>query len=193
MPAGSTLIHFFGVATMPVRFMLVFLLLSFGVPSLADEPSYGPIIEGYGPTYPINDRDVPLKKDALYKVVFDATDSPDEDTSLNPELVSVARFLNMHARNGVPPENMDIALVVHGAAWKSLLTQDAYQTRFFSDNPNYELLLKLDEAGVKIYVCGQTIRFGHVDRKELAAPVKVALSAMTMLSVLQSDGYALLP
>jgi len=72
------------------------------------------------------------------------------------------------------------------------LTQDAHQTRYFSDNPNYELLLKLHDAGVKIYVCGQTIRFRGVDRKELAAPVKVVLSAMTMLTVLQSEGYALL-
>jgi len=45
--------------------MVVFLLLSFGMLSLADEPSYGPVIEDYGPTYPVNDRDVPLKKDAI--------------------------------------------------------------------------------------------------------------------------------
>jgi hypothetical protein len=35
--------------------------------------------------------------------------------------------------------------------------------------------------------------FGGVDKNELADGVKVALSAMTMLTVLQSDDYALLP
>ena len=31
-------------------------------PALAAEPSFGPVIEGYGPTYPVDDRDVPLKE-----------------------------------------------------------------------------------------------------------------------------------
>jgi len=35
--------------------------------------------------------------------------------------------------------------------------------------------------------------FGGVDKDELASPAKVGLSTMTMLTVLQSEGYALLP
>ena len=98
--------------------------------SVADEPSFGPIIEGYGPTYPIGDRDVPLPENFTYKAVFDLAKYPGETSALNPYLVSVARFLNMHARNGVPAENMELAVVVHGAAVKNLLNDHAYESRY---------------------------------------------------------------
>ena len=158
----------------------------------ADEPSFGPVIEGYGPTYPIEDRDVPLREDFVYKAVFDAAAYSDQ-TTLNNTLVSVARFLNMHARNGVSLENMSLAVVAHGPALRALLTDSAFNARYGIDNPNSELLEKLHAAGVSFYVCGQSIAFGGYDKQELASPVKLALSAMTMLTQLQSDGYALLP
>jgi intracellular sulfur oxidation DsrE/DsrF family protein len=171
---------------------MLFVFLTWVVQAHADEPSLGPVIEGYGPTYPIDDRDVALEEGAVYRVVFDAASYSDDLTSLNTRLVSVARFLNMHGRNGKPVENMDLAVVLHGAALKTALTNDAYLARFEVDNPNLELLTKLHNAGVKFYVCGQSMAFGGVEKSELANPAKVALSAMTMLTVLQSEGYALL-
>lgn len=153
-------------------------------PALADEPSLGPVIEGYGPTYPIDDRDVQLREGFVYKAVFDIAQDPVVG-SVNRNLVSVARFLNMHARNGVPVENMDLAIVVHGPAVNNLLDKD--------DNPNLELITKLQDAGVSFYVCGQSMTFNGFARSELTEGVQVALSAMTMLTTLQSDGYALLP
>lgn len=178
---------------MGVRYLLILVAIMCSTHALADEPSFGPIIEGYGPTYPIADRDVALPDDFTYKAVFDLAKYPGEGDDLNPYLVSVARFLNMHARNGVPRENMDLAVVVHGPAVKNLLNDDAYQARFKTSNPNLELLTKLHAAGVRIYVCGQSMTFGGVEKSELAEPAQVALSAMTMLTVLQSGGYSLLP
>ena len=175
---------------MPIRVLTLVAIFMFG-PVYAAEPSFGPAIEGYGPTYPINDRDVALEDGFVYKAVFDAVTNPDE-TAVNTGLVSVARYLNMHARNGVPAENMDIAVVAHGPALKALLLDEAYQTHYGIDNPNTELLEKLDAAGVEFYLCGQSMMFGGFNKSELASPVQVALSAMTMLTVLQSDGFALL-
>lgn len=157
----------------------------------AAEPSFGPIIDGYGPTYPINDRDVPLDAGFVYRTVFDAAEYPDEK-SLNTSLVSIARYLNMHGRNGVSVSNMNIALVAHGPALRALLNDSAYRARFGIDNPNTDLLNKLASAGVSLYVCGQSMAFGKVAKDDLSDKAKVALSAMTMLTVLQSNGYALL-
>ena len=53
--------------------------------------------------------------------------------------------------------------------------------------------MKLHEAGVAFYACGQSMGFSGISKSELAPPVKVALSAMTMMTVLQSAGYALIP
>lgn len=178
---------------MKLRFTLLLVAMCVSPPLSADEPMLGPAVEGYGPTYPIEDRDVALQENAVYKAVFDLAAYPGEVTALNPRLVSVARLLNMHVRNGTPLENMDVAVVVHGPAVKNLLTNDAYWKRFDANNPNLELLERLHAAGVDIYVCGQSLAFGQIDKDELASPAKVALSAMTMLIVLQEDGYALLP
>jgi intracellular sulfur oxidation DsrE/DsrF family protein len=175
------------------RLILGVLVVILAAPLQADEPSLGPIIEGYGPTYPIADSDVPLEEGFGYRAVFDIARYGDDPEELNPQLVSVARFLNMHARNGVPVENMQLAIVVHGAAVRNILDHDAYRSRFRIDNPNLELVEKLHAAGVRIYVCGQSLAFGGVAKNDLASPVEVALSAMTMLTVLQSKGYALLP
>ncbi len=173
--------------------MAVFLgvVLLWSIQATAGDRSFGPVIEGYGPTYPINDRDVPLREDFVYNAVFDSAANPDE-AKLNTGLVSVARFLNMHARNGVPVDNMNIAVVVHGPALKTLLTDDSYFSRYGIDNPNTELVQKLHTAGVSFYVCGQSVMFGGFEKEELVGPAKVALSAMTMMTELQSDGYALL-
>ena len=53
--------------------------------------------------------------------------------------------------------------------------------------------MQLHTAGVAFYACGQSLVFGGIPKSDLASPVKVALSAMTMMAVLQSDGYALIP
>jgi intracellular sulfur oxidation DsrE/DsrF family protein len=88
---------------------------------------------------------------------------------------------------------MQLAVVVHGASVRNILNNEAYRSRYRVDNPNLELVTRLHSAGVRIYVCGQSLAFGNVAKGELASPVEVALSAMTMLTVLQTEGYAVLP
>jgi len=176
-----------------IRNVLMIFLLLVSVQAMAKEPSYGPAISNYGPTFPINDRDVALREDFIYRAVFDLAIYPGDSTSMNRKLVSVARYMNMHTRNEVPLDKMDIAVVLHGKALMSALSHEAYEIRFNVENPSYDLLMKLHEAGVRFYACGQSMAFGRINKSELASPVEVAFSAMTMLTVLQSDGYALLP
>ena len=99
----------------------------------------------------------------------------------------------MHALNGVRPERMQLVVVVHGEALKSVLSDAAYSRRYGTANPSLELLEDLHAQGVTVYVCGQSMGFRDVDRSELAAPARVALSAMTALTALQADGYSLIP
>ena len=178
---------------MTIRTVLVSILVFFSSSLFAAEPMMGPLINDYGPTFPMQEGDVPLREDFVYKVVFEATEYPDDTTTVNRELSVVSRFMNMHARNGVPRENLDVAVVVHGETLKSLLVDEAYAKRYGSDNPSLDLLMKLEEAGVRFYVCGQSLGFRNFAREELASPAKVGLSAMTMLVYLQADGYSFLP
>ena len=159
----------------------------------AEEPLLGPAIEGYGPNWRVDNRDVPVEKDTIYRTVFDAADYSDDLTSLNTRLVSVARFINMHVRNGTPLQHLDLAVVLHGAALKTVFSNEAYEAHYGLENPNLQLVEMLAEAGVKFYACGQSMAYGGVAKSELAPTVEVALSAMTMLTELQQQGYALIP
>jgi len=42
-------------------------------PVLAAEPTTGPVIDGYGAAFTVEDRDVPLVKDHIYRVVYEIT------------------------------------------------------------------------------------------------------------------------
>jgi intracellular sulfur oxidation DsrE/DsrF family protein len=174
------------------RNLLILLVVAGSSAAVADGPSTGPVIDDYGPTYAIEWRDVELPEDHHYKLVFDLAADP-EAGQVNRHLVSVARYLNMHARNGVRVEQMSLAVVVHGRALRNLLRNDVHQEREGIGNPNLDLIRSLQEAGVRFYVCGQSMAFTGVAKVDLADGIEVALSAMTMLTLLQADGFALLP
>lgn len=155
-------------------------------------PGKGPVIQQFGPVFDIPSPDLKTPLDATYRVVFDVASAADAPDAVNPRMEGVARFLNMHARAGVPRERMQLALVLHGAAGKDALDNDAYRKRFGVDNPNVPLLKALGDAGVQVYLCGQTAMSRGLPRAELTPPVQMALSAMTALVVLQEQGYRLI-
>jgi intracellular sulfur oxidation DsrE/DsrF family protein len=168
-------------------------LAGFSFTALAAEPTTGPYVDAGGPAFVVADRDVPLRDGHKYRVVFEATDYPGEMTSVNRELTVVGRFLNMHGKNGVPLEDIDVAVVLHGKALLAAMNDEIYEELHGSKNPSLDLLHSLADAGVKFYACGQSLGFRGLDKSVLAEPVQVGLSAMTMLVTLQADGYAFLP
>lgn len=178
---------------MTCRKLLLPLVIFLIQPVAVAEPLLGPVIADYGPTYLTDEQDLALPDGFAYKAVFDLAEYPGGVNMVNRNLESVARYLNMHARNGVSTDAMDLAIVVHGPSVKNLLNDEAYRARHRIENPNLALLLQLQEAGVTVYVCGQSMAFGKIARDELADGVKVALSAMTMFTILQAQGYALIP
>jgi len=170
-----------------LTFTVFLILVAFSV--FAEEPNNGPVIKGYGQSFPVADRDVPLVEGHQYQVVFELTQYSTDTTVVNRDLDRVARFLNAHAAQGVPRENMDIAVVIHGAALISLLNNEAYRDKYGSDNPSLDLVNQLAEAGVGIFACGQSLGFRKWNKHELASPVKVGLSAMTLVNAFQAKGY----
>ena len=167
-----------------LRNLLVFFVLAWATQSLAETPSMGPVIEDFGPAYTVAETDVVVPDDLVLRTVFDIGADPDP-TQVNRSIVSVARYLNMHARAGVSPDNLAVAIVVHGKATHQMVDTPG--------NPNLELIEQLLEAGVRIYLCGQSMKYHGIDKDELIAGVEVGLSAMTMLTILQGKGYALIP
>lgn len=184
------------VATGTLRpWPLLLVLLLVAVPPLAGQtaPRTGPVIQQFGPTFDVPDPDYPTPLSVPYRVIFDIADAAGTPDGRSSRFETVARFLNMHVKAGVPLENLDVVVAVHGAAGKDLLDHAGYRERHGMENPNAELIRALIDAGVEVTLCGQTAASRGLGREELLPGVKLALSAMTTLVTRQNQGYALIP
>lgn len=152
----------------------------------------GPVFKDYGPVADV-EPSAPLPADAFFRVAFDAVEGA-EAGELNRTLTSAARFVNMHARAGVPEERIDVAVVVHGGAVLDLLRAEPYATRNKgAKNANAGLVEALAGKGVRIIVCGQSAAAHGVANGDLLPEIEVALSAMTAHALLQQQGYTVNP
>ncbi len=161
-------------------------------PASAPPRQPGTVVPGFGGTYDVPDAVLLPPKDQDLKLRFDVNVGA-EAGALNMSFDTVARFLNMHARAGVPKERVKAALVVHGTAGKDLLSNAEYRKRFNKDNPNLALLDQLKAAGVRIYLCGQSAMGRDLPRAAVSPAVDFAYSAMTAHLILEKEGYVLNP
>lgn len=142
----------------------------------------GPSIEDYGPVADV-DVTLPVPEDAVFRHSFDVSQQA-EDGKPNSALVSAARFVNMHARAGIDPERIRVAVVVHGKAVHDVTTKASRDAA---------LVAALIDHGVRIIVCGQSAAYYDVETQDLLPGVEMALSAMTAHALLQQQGFTLNP
>ena len=149
----------------------------------------GKVIKDYGETFQVNDPDIKTDTSSEFKLILDISQSSQDKSVINKNIVTAARFLNMHANEGVAPNKLKVAMTVHAGAWQDILTHKAYKKRFGVENPNLELIDKLANAGADIILCGQTASFRNIPKEDINPNVKLALSAMTALIQYQNNGY----
>ncbi|RBP48490.1 DsrE family protein [Arenicella xantha] len=161
--------------------------------AVASEKSFskGPVFSEYGENVVIDDG-LPDAQKQHFKVVFDVAKGAEEG-AVNRQFNSVARFINMHVRAGVPKENIDVALVVHGKASFDVLRDSEFNDKFERPNASADLVAKLMANGVTVYLCGQSASHLGVEKKSLIDGVHMSLSAMTANALLQQQGYTLNP
>ncbi|WP_323760812.1 DsrE family protein [Maricaulis sp.] len=156
-----------------------------GTGALAGPDAFGPgpLIETYGQIAPV-ESDLVIPDGASFAVAFDTATRADAD-GLNRTLTTAARFLNMHVANGVAPDSLRVAIVVHGGAVHDMATATA--------GANADLIASLLEHNVRVIICGQSAAYHDVGRNDLQPGVEMALSAMTAHALLQQGGYTLNP
>jgi intracellular sulfur oxidation DsrE/DsrF family protein len=173
----------------PFFTILTLALLSF---QTSAQTAQNPIIKNFGGIYEIPSATVFADKSIEYKIVVDAMMAASANDEINPALNNLARLLNLHGLNGTTKEKMNVVAVVHNLATQSVLSNEAYKAKFGVDNPNSQLLDELAESGVKVFVCGQSLKGrGYLDMK-LHPTVTVSISALTILTTYQMYGYAAL-
>ena len=151
-----------------------------------------PIVKGFGGIYDIASATMRPDPAVQYKIVIDITSGPAGADLLNPALNNVARMLNLHGIAGVPPENLEVVLAIHGDATVAVLHDKAYSERFKIPNPNRDLLAALSAANVKLTVCGQSLLGHGIEAKEVGEIVEIATSMLTTMTTYQMLGYAYL-
>lgn len=162
------------------------------LPNVPGSTQSGPLIHSAGPSVGVNDANFVIPAGHVFKAVY-VIDRADT-AGTNQQLGTIARFLNLHARHGIPGERLHAAAVVHGSGWMSLLSDSAYGARFGGKtNPSRRLVEELLANNVQLVLCGQTAGFRGVKREELLPGVQLAISAMTALNVFQSQGYQFNP
>ncbi|MCA9003838.1 MAG: DsrE family protein [Planctomycetaceae bacterium] len=150
-----------------------------------------PVIQHYGKVVQLPDAAQQPRPES--KICVDLTKGGDAD-QLNPSIEKLARYVNIYQGAGKAPASVQIAVVLHGDATLCVLNDDAYAQRFKTEsNPNLDCLHELHEAGVEIYVCGQSLIGKGGQPEEVVVFADVSVSALTSLVNLQTDGYAYVP
>ncbi len=127
-----------------------------------------------------------------YNIVIEVERESEKPDTINWALNNVARLLNLHSVGGVPSANMNVVLAIHGGATYTTMNNEQYRAKYKVDNPNLKLYQELQAAGVKMFVCGQSIINRKVDRSRIVPEVKPAVSMLTTLTTYQLRGYAYL-
>lgn len=169
----------------------VFILFGFGAHAQAPA-RINPVVKEYGGIFPIPYAVEKPDTSQVYKIVIEVEQVREKPHELSWAVNNVARLVNLHASAGVPKQNLDVVMVIHGEATYTAMDDDAHKAKFKVENPNKELYTALEEAGVKILICGQSLINRQVDRHKLLPEVKIATSMLTTLTHYQMKGYAVL-
>lgn len=149
-----------------------------------------PIIKNYGGIFDVPDAVEKPDPTLTYNIVIEVVTGSDKPEELNASLNNVARLINLHAIGGVPKENLNVVVAIHGEAAYTIMQNEAYKAKYKTDNPNLGLYQALQEAGVKLYVCGQSLIARKIDRNKLSPSIQIATSMLTVVSTYQLRGYA---
>lgn len=168
-------------------FLTLFIFFLFTSAINAQQAQY-PIVKDFGGIYEVPGGANP-DTDIEYKLVVDLKSGQADKEQVNRGLNNVARMMNLHGLGGVQKENLHVVVVAHGGATEAILNNDAYRKKNGVDNPNLPLIDALEQAGAKIYVCGQSLLGRGYEHTEVNEKVAIGLSMLTVVTEHMHKGY----
>ena len=165
----------------------IFIALIFTASAFAQKGA-NPIIKNFGTIYEIPNAVNP-DENIEYKIVVDLKTLQRDKESINPGLNNVARMINLHGLGGVKAKNLKIAVGIHGGATDVVLNNETYRSKYELDNPNLKLINELKEAGVELYVCGQSLLSRNYEQEQVNKQIRIGLSMLTVVTTYMHKGY----
>lgn len=161
---------------------------------LPGQQASGPVIQSEGMSFKVDDPTFQIPAGHTFKALFIINAGGGDSVKVNELVTTMARYFNLHARNGIADDHVRGAAVFHGNGWPALLSDSSFVARFGGKgNPSKRLVEELVQHGATLILCGQTAGNRGIRREELLPGVKVAISAMSAVEYLQSEGYRLIP
>lgn len=152
-----------------------------------------PAIKSAGAMHPLPNAAYQPDKNTIYKAVFAVTRPSKGKMDPDGGLTPVARAVNIFASAGVPLDHLKFVVVIYGMEAAPMVLDNAhYKKRFGKDNPNIKIIHDLKAAGIQVVVCGQALAGGGIEHSWVDPDVTIALSALSTITILQNQGYALL-
>jgi len=152
-----------------------------------------PLIKGgkWSGVIPVADPTEVPDPSRTYRLLFEVSAKNPDSLSgkINQSLDEVARVLNLHVASGIPASQLVPVVLIAGPGLEALTNNESYRKKHNVDNPNLQLITDLAAAGAKFIACGQAMAFQGLSREELLPGVKVTLTAQTVLSNYQLQGY----
>lgn len=124
------------------------------------------------------------------RLVFDMAQQA-EKGQINEGIEEVMRIINLHGAAGVKKSDLDVYVIFHGSGTASFLDDELYIKQFQVSNPNLPLIKQLQDAGVKLVVCGQTLGLRNLNVSSFPDGTLISYSAKTAISDLSQRGYVL--
>lgn len=150
-----------------------------------------PLVSDYGLIYNIRGSVKP-DPSISYQIVADVSTKSGKAKYINQGLYNLARLVNLHIAGGVDPSKLQVVAAIHGGATFATLDNNGYNEKYGMDNPNIELIQQLKDAGVQLFVCGQSLVIRNDGLENVNPQVDISLSAMTIVTEYQAKGYGLL-
>jgi intracellular sulfur oxidation DsrE/DsrF family protein len=126
------------------------------------------------------------------KVVYDINQN-DMEAGIGKGLYYVRGLIEAYKNQKIPLKNVDISVVIHGAAGYWLLNDETYQSfagNPFDENPNKKVISELLAYGVSVEMCHVTMKGHHWTASNLLPGVKMVFDAYTRMIDLQMQGYS---
>lgn len=172
-----------------MKFILSTLFFCISICSMG-QSKVNPIIKNYGGIYDLPYADEKVDPTLDYNIVVEVVTANNKPDEVNWALNNVARMINLHAMAGVPQEKLNVVLAIHGGAAFTVMNNEEYKKKYKVDNPNLDLYQALEEAGVKIFVCGQSLIARDINKDKMVPKIKIASSMLTTMTTYQLKGYA---
>lgn len=170
-----------------IRNLITITALSLTTQGMAASPSATADPFAFKPPAPLV-----VSKKSNIKVVYDVKDDV-WDAGIGKALYYVRGLIQSYEAQGVPPSELHISIVLHGAPVYWALNEESYQLYKndpFDFNPNAKIIGDLARLGVSVEVCNVTLRSRHWTYQDLLPGVTIVRDGYTRMIDLQQQGYA---